>query len=163
MKLYFLGASPNSFNVLVAAEELGVRLEKIPVNVFKGENKTPEFLKLNPNGKLPVLVDGDSTLWESNAITQYLAEQVSGNALFPKDVRTRADITRWQFWQQAHWMRHCGTLVWEHIVKRLGQLGDPDPQEVKTGEEGVKRFGAVLDLPEELPVPILKTVEAVYP
>jgi glutathione S-transferase len=145
MKLYWLPLSPNNFPVSAVADYLGIPLERIPLDISKGENRTPEYLKLNPNGKTPTLTDGNFSLWESNAIMIYLASKKSGNDLWPTDELKRIDITRWMLWQQAHWQQACGTVLWEKLVKKILNQGDPDPSEIKKGEEGIKRFGAVLN------------------
>ena len=67
MKLHGFPPSPNTCKVLAVAAHLGVPLELEVVDITKGAGRTPEFLKINPNGRTPVLVDGDFTLWESNA------------------------------------------------------------------------------------------------
>src|SRR5262249_16623967 len=105
----------------------------------------PEFAALNPNRKMPVLEDDGFVLWESNAITQYLAERKPDGGLLPTDPRQRADVSRWQFWDSAHWDPACATLVFEHLVKRLFGQGDADPAQVAKGEADVRRLGAVLD------------------
>lgn len=146
MKLYWLPLSPNNYPVGAVADYLGIPLEKHVVDVPKGENKKPEFLKLNPNGKCPVLVDGDFSLWESNAILMYLcAKQPGGTDLYPADELARIDIARWLLWQQAHWMRSCTILLWERLVKNFFGGGAPVPEKEKEGEEAVKFFGAVLN------------------
>lgn len=145
MKLYWLPLSPNNYTVAAVADYLGIPLEKIFLDPAKGETKSPEFLKLNPNGKCPTLVDGDFTLWESNAILMYLCSKKPGTELWPSNERARIDITRWLIWQQAHWMRGCGTLFWERIVKGLFGAGGPNPEKEKEGEDGVKFNGAVLN------------------
>ena len=73
MKLYNSNFSPNALRVRAVAAELGIPLEIIEVDLRKGEHKTASYLALNPNGKVPVLVDGDFVLWESRAINGYLA------------------------------------------------------------------------------------------
>ena len=90
-------ATPNSVRVPIALEELGLNYEFIPINVRKGEQKRPEYLEVNPNGKVPVIVDTDGpggeglTLSESGAILIYLAEKTG--KLLPKDgVRTSARL-----------------------------------------------------------------------
>jgi len=144
MKLYFTAPSPNSYVVAAVADYLQIPLEKVPVDLAKGEGQRPEYLKLNPNGKTPTLVDGDFVLWESNAILLYLAQKKKPE-LWPADERSGIDITRWLIWQQAHWLHACGTLLYEHLVKGILNQGPPDPAEVKKGEDSVKRFGAVLN------------------
>ena len=74
LKVYAF-ATPNSIKVPIALEELGLDYTLHGINVRKGEQKTPEFVALNPNAKVPVLVDGDLVLTESAAILVYLAEK----------------------------------------------------------------------------------------
>jgi len=78
-------------------QELGVLFESVRLSLQAGEARTPEFLKLNPSGKLPVLVDGDLVLTESVAISLYLAEKYPEARLLPTDLRARADAYRWLF------------------------------------------------------------------
>ena len=75
MKLYYHPMSPNVRRVRLAAAVLGLELDEQLVDFAKGEHKAPAFLALNPNGALPVLVDGDFALSESRAIMQYLASK----------------------------------------------------------------------------------------
>lgn len=78
-------------------EETGVDYEQMPMNMREGEHKSPEFLKLNPNGKVPVLIDGDLVLWESMAITQYLADKYKPE-LICQTPEGRALSQKWSFW-----------------------------------------------------------------
>ncbi|WP_223115502.1 glutathione S-transferase family protein [Luteimonas suaedae] len=94
MKLYGFGPT-RSLRAQWALRELGAEFEFIPVNLAAGEGQTPEFLRLNPAGKLPVLVDGDLILTESAAIVFYLAEKYPGHGLLPSDLETRAQVYRW--------------------------------------------------------------------
>lgn len=145
MKLYTFPPSPNSRKVSAVAAHLGIALEIVPVDLTKGEQRDPKFLAINPNGMIPTLVDGDFVLSESNAIMLYLVETKPGNALWAADARSRADIARWLFWDQGHWMSACGTLLFENFVKSLLKMGAPDPAVVKHGEEKFAKFGAVLE------------------
>ncbi|MDC0677564.1 glutathione S-transferase family protein [Sorangium atrum] len=94
MKLYEF-APTRSIRVRWALQELGVDFETVQVNLRAGENRRPEFLKLNPAGKLPVLVDGDLVLTESVAIVLYLAEKYPEKGLLPTDPRERAKVNQW--------------------------------------------------------------------
>jgi glutathione S-transferase len=145
MKLYYHPNSPNCVDVLATANQLGIRLDLQLVELMKGAQKDPSFLKLNPNGKVPTLVDGDFVLWESNAIMQYLASTKPGNSLWPAGDRVRADIARWQFWQASQWNKATGMLVWENMIKKFLNLGAPDPAKIKEGEELFHASAAVLD------------------
>jgi glutathione S-transferase len=145
MKLYYHPNSPNCVDVLATANHLGIQLDLQLVDLLKGAQKDPAYLKLNPNGRVPTLADGDFVLWESNAIMQYIAGKKPNNALWPADDKTRADIARWQFWQASQWNKATGTLVWENMIKRFLGTGGPDPAEVKKGEDLFHGSAAVLD------------------
>jgi glutathione S-transferase len=145
MKLYGFPPSPNTWKVRAVAAHLGLPLELEFIDLSKGQSHTPEYLALNPTGRTPVLVDGDFTLWESNAIMQYLAGRTS-NALWPNDARVRADITRWQSWQLAHWgSEGCEPLIIERLVKKFLNLGPPDAAVLAKGTESFNREARVLD------------------
>lgn len=94
MKLYEF-APTRSIRVRWTLQELGVEFESVPVNMSAGEHRRPEFLKINPAGKLPVLVDGEVVLTESVAIVLYLAEKYSDKGLVPMNLRQRAQLNRW--------------------------------------------------------------------
>lgn len=144
MKAYVFPLSPNARKVMAVAAHLDLPLDYQVVDLTKGETRTPEFLKLNPNGKMPVLVDGDFVLWESNAIMQYLASQ-KPNGLWPDDARVRADICRWQCWQLSEWMPACGPLLWENLLKAMLQQGSPDAKAVQNAEANFLRTASILD------------------
>ena len=94
MKLYEF-APTRSIRVRWTLQEIGVPFEAEQVRLPAGENRTSEFLQLNPAGKLPVLVDGDLVLTESVAIVLYLAEKYPQKQLFPTTAHERADAYRW--------------------------------------------------------------------
>ena len=84
-----------SLRVRWTLQELGVPFESITVDMIKGEHQTPEFRKINPAGKLPVLIDGDLTLTESMAIVLYLGEKYLDKGLMPRDLGQRAEFYKW--------------------------------------------------------------------
>ena len=90
IKLYDFKSSPNSQRVKVVLEEKKLPFEIVPIDLRKGEQKTPEFLKLNPYGKVPVLTDGDTVLYESCIINEYLEEKYPDPPLMPADLGKRA-------------------------------------------------------------------------
>jgi glutathione S-transferase len=94
MKLYEFGPT-RSIRVRWTLQELGVDFEAITVNLIAGEHRRPDFLAINPAGKLPVLADGDFVLTESVAIVLYLAEKYADQGLLPSDLRQRAEAYRW--------------------------------------------------------------------
>lgn len=144
MKLCGFPSSTNTWMVRALAAHLSIPLEFQFFDPNKGELRNPEFLKLNPTGRVPVLVDSDFVLWEANAIMQYLASK-KPSSLWPDDVRVRADIMRWQSWQLAHWTGVCQPLVFQNFVKPLLKLGEPDVDVVKQTTEAFHKEAAVLD------------------
>jgi glutathione S-transferase len=94
MKLYEFGPT-RSIRARWTLQELGVDFEPIRVNLLAGEHQRPEFLKINPAGKIPVLIDGDRILTESVAIVLYLAEKYSDRGLLPAGLSERAQVNRW--------------------------------------------------------------------
>ncbi|MDX1383414.1 MAG: glutathione S-transferase family protein [Thermoanaerobaculia bacterium] len=144
MKLYVFPPSHNARKPLIAKDLLGLDLETELLDLTQGGTHTPEYTALNPNELMPTLVDGDFVLWESNAISQYLCDQVEGQTLLPTDARGRADVTRWQLWETAHWQPACATLLFQNMVKGLlGDTSGPDPDIVADGTERVHRFAKV--------------------
>jgi glutathione S-transferase len=142
MKIYDFPLSPNCRKVRAIVYELGLTPEFVPVNLFKGEQRKPEMVALNPNAKAPILVDGDFVLWESNAIVAYLA---TGSALLPATRRERADVHRWSDWQLAHLGPAIGKVAFQRLVKPMTGQGEADPKIVaEGGVEYAKRTG-VLD------------------
>jgi glutathione S-transferase len=94
MKLYGFGPT-RSLRALWGLKELDADFEFVPVNLLAGEHKHPDFLCLNPAGKVPVLVDGDLIIPESAAIVLYLADKYREKGLLPADLRQRAQAYRW--------------------------------------------------------------------
>ncbi len=96
IKLYGIRMS-RAMRSLWALEEVGVPYEHVPID-FMTESKTPEFRAINPNGKVPALVDGDVTLFESMAINLYLAKKYGADGLYPSSVDDEARAIQWSFW-----------------------------------------------------------------
>ncbi len=144
MRLHHHPLSSNSRRAVVTAKELGADVELVLVDLPKGEQRSPAYLKLNPNGRVPTLEDGDFVLWESHAIMQYLADKTPGQKIYPTDVRARADVNRWMFWTAHHWAPAVGVLGFERTVKKFRGL-EPDPREEERGEKLVAECARVLD------------------
>jgi glutathione S-transferase len=94
MKLYGFGPT-RSLRALWGLKELDADFEFVSVNLLAGEQKRTEFLRLNPAGKLPVLVDGDIVIPESAAIVLYLADKYREKGLLPAGLEARANVYRW--------------------------------------------------------------------
>jgi glutathione S-transferase/GST-like protein len=95
----YTAATPNGYKVSVALEEMALPYEVVAVDLGKGEQKTPAFLALNPNGRVPVLVDDGFAIFESGAILIYLAEKTG--LLMPADTQRRSRVIQWLMFQMG--------------------------------------------------------------
>jgi glutathione S-transferase len=129
----------------MAAIQLGAPVERVLVDLRKGEQKRPEYLALNPNGKVPTLEDDGFVLWESRAIMMYLADRTPGQTLYPQEVHARADVNHWLFWDAVHLSPAVQVLTYERVVKAMLGQGDPDPKELERGNRLVAPLLPVLD------------------
>ena len=105
LTIYGRTNSVNVQKVLWCLAELGVPYTRIDAGLEHGRNQEPWYLALNPNGTVPLLQDGEFTLWESNTIVRYLAGKHGVDSLCPASLEARALAERWMDWQLA-------TLVW---------------------------------------------------
>src|SRR5581483_5898936 len=137
--------SANSRAATLVALQLKAPVELVFVDLAKGEQRLPAYLKLNPNHRVPVLEDGDFYLWESRAIMQYLADKTPGQTLYPTEIRARADVNRWLFWCGQHFAPSISIFFWENVVKPMIGRGAPDRAELQRGEPLFNEFAAVLD------------------
>jgi glutathione S-transferase len=144
MKLYDFAFSPNCRKVRAVAYELEVFLESVHVDLVKGGSRTPAFLAMNPNGRVPVLVDDDFVLFESTAILRYLSGK-KGCALVPTTLRGQADVDRWLAWQLAHLGPAMSKVAFERIVKKLTGQGAPDEAAIAAGSAEFAKLTALLD------------------
>ena len=103
LRLWGRKSSINVQKVLWCLAELGLEegkdFERIDAGLHFGINRTPEFLKLNPNGLVPTLEDGDIVLWESNTIMRYLIRQYDKHGRFPSDIASQYGSEKWLDWQ----------------------------------------------------------------
>ena len=97
LKLYDVALSGNCHKVRLMLSLLAKEFELIPVDLFSGEGQTPEFLKLNPLGEVPVLVDGDIILRDSQAILVYLAKRYGNETWLPTEAEALAHVMEWLF------------------------------------------------------------------
>jgi len=147
MKLYHHPLSSNARKPLMVAKALGIDLELSNVALEKGEQKHAEFLSLNPSGAVPVLVDGDLVLPESNAIMVYLCETAGekGEALFPRGAKAHAPVLRWLFWASNHMGPAIAGLNFENNLKKLFGQGEADAGQVARHERFFTQFAKVID------------------
>jgi glutathione S-transferase len=116
LKIYGV-ARTRAFRALWIAEELQLAYEHLPVEIGEAGARTPEFLALNPNGRLPLIADGDFVISESLAITLYLAKKYSHGALYPAALEDEARLWQWSFWALAEVDR--GVNIWSLHTVRL--------------------------------------------
>ena len=114
--------------------ELGLEYEQVEVSLKEGEHKKPDYLALNPNGRVPTMVDGDLTLWESMAINLYLADKYDGG-LKLKTPEDRARAVQWSFWGMTEIEPKLMTVLRNRVLKaedeRDAALGDEAEQELQ--------------------------------
>ena len=96
MLKFYYSAAPNPTKVALFLEETGMPYEAIPVDTRKGDQHKPEFLAINPNAKVPAIVDGDAVVFDSSAILLYLAEK-TGKFLPAKTDKARGELLSWMF------------------------------------------------------------------
>ncbi|GJD89893.1 MULTISPECIES: glutathione S-transferase N-terminal domain-containing protein [Methylobacterium] len=137
-------STPNGWKIPIMLEECGLPYRVIPVNIGKGEQMAPEFLKISPNNKIPAIVDPDGpggepiTVFESGAILQYLGRKTG--CLYPKDERARVAVDQWLFWQVGGFGPMLGQT---HHFKIYAQ--EKIPYAIDRFEAEARRLYGVLD------------------
>jgi glutathione S-transferase len=126
MRLYNATLSPNALRVRAVADELGLDLEVVDVNLLDAKEKVDTLLPWNPNTKVPVLVDGDFVLWESRAIIAYLASLRPEAGLYPADPKRRGIIDQWSYWGAIHLGQALQWVSFERFIKAHLDMGAPD-------------------------------------
>lgn len=119
--LYDMELSGNCYKARLLLALLGESYQRIPVNLREGDNRQAAFLSLNPRGEIPVLVDGESVLWDSSAILIYLATCANAQSWYPDDALSRAQITQWMA-VSSHEIQYG--LAAARAIKLFGRAGD---------------------------------------
>lgn len=143
MKLYYAETiSPRK--ACAVARYVEAPVEFVRLDLGRQETRTPEFMALNPNGKVPLLQEGNRCLWESNAIMCRLSELADAD-LWPRDSR-QIEVLRWLSWDAEHFSRFAGRLYFEYIIKPtiLG-IAKPDAQAVSESLRYFRTYAAILD------------------
>lgn len=137
---------PTSINVrkvLWTCHELAVPFEQEAYGVGYQPVDTPEFLALNPNAMVPVLRDGEFTIWESNTICRYLANQYGASSgLYPAAPRERATVDQWMDWQATE-LNNAWRYAFMGLVR--GSFGHQDPDAIAASVAGWNRHMAMVD------------------
>lgn len=142
LKIWGRANSINVQKVLWCAEELGLPYQRIDAGMEYGVVNTAEYRKLNPNGLVPTLEDGNLVLWESNAIVRYLAARYGAGSLWPTDPAVRADSDKWMDWQVSTLWTRLRPVFW-------GLIRTPpekrNAQEIETAYQKTREAFAILD------------------
>ncbi len=121
MKLHAHPLSQHSRRVLMLCHELGIIPEIVPVSLENGEHKSETFLRLNPNGQVPVLVAGDVVLSESHAIMKFLVSTAPDTGFYPTENRERANVDMWLDWNHTKLNPPVQTAVMQTLF--MGEMG----------------------------------------
>lgn len=123
MKLYGHPFSGNARRVQMLCEEAGIAYDYQIVDLMAGAQYAPEFLALNPNGKVPVIEDDGFVLWESHAIMRYLADKHRLSDWYPSELKERAKVDAWLEWNHSRLGMEAGKLAFHTLFLR--ENGDP--------------------------------------
>ena len=142
-RLYGFGTQ-NTFKALYVLEELGIDYDFQFVDLFKGEQKQEDFLKLTPMGKVPLLQLDDDCIFESGAICRYAANQAR-SPLYPEDALQRAKADQWIDFFSIHLGKWLSTLFFENAIKEKAGMGKADPETCKEAHNFVLQQMAIVD------------------
>ena len=137
MKIYGVSGS-RALRSIWCAEEVGGDYEHVPTH-FVGDAKKPDYLKINPNGRIPALVDGDVTLFESMAINLYLAKHYGGD-LYPATKEDEARAIQWSFWG----MTEIEPPLMKMVLNKFAPEDQRDPKAAEAAEQAIEQPLAVL-------------------
>ncbi len=144
MKIYGNNFSFNSNKVRFAANAMGLKYEFQNIDLAAGEQRKPEFLKINPTGRIPVLVDDNGfTIFESNAIARYLAER-TGSTLYPKDLSQRSIVNQWMDFGSIHVGAAMSKMFFNTLVyKFVG--AEKDEKSLEEGRKFLNTYVGALE------------------
>lgn len=144
MQLYWIRTQAPR-RVMALVKYLGIDADCIELDMKAGDLRTPEYTALNPNRKAPTLVDGDVVLWEASAIMAYLCNK-EGSDLWPAhNPAEQVEVLRWLSWNDQHWLPAVGPFYFEHVIKPMFQLGEPDLALLETTLTPLRKLAAILD------------------
>ena len=136
LKLWGRTSSINVRKVLWTLQAIGVPFERVDAGLSFGIVKTPDYLVKNPNAMIPLLEDGDFSLWEANVIVRYLCAKYANGTLYPKSIQQQFDAERWMDWQQTtlnnasrdafyHWIRVKPELRSHALIAKSVEATEP--------------------------------------
>lgn len=142
MRLYYSDVlSPRK--ACAVANYLKAPVEFVYLDLLKGEQQAPAYLAINPNGKVPTLIDDERVIREADAVMCYLSVRM-GSDLWPRDSR-QIDVISWFSWNAQHLSRAAGALYFEHIIKPRFGICTPDSTRIEQALREFRRFAAVLN------------------
>lgn len=146
MDFFYGRVSGNSARSAFALYESGAAFTGHPLDTPSGENQKPEYLALNPMGKVPALIDGDLQLWESNAINWYVAEKFPDAGLLPASLGAKAAVQRWMFFQAGH-LSPASLPIFRATNRRVQRHWKVagDPSQLGPAYQELGRYLAVLE------------------
>ncbi len=143
LTIYALTMSPPALKVLYVANALGLEYEQKGVKLAEGEGQSEQYKRIHPAGKVPALVDGDFTLFESNAIIKYLARKAD-SALYPDDLKKQAIIDQWVDFVSQHIHNGISRVLWNKMM--APKFGfDVDENSMKCGYEFLEKYLPIVD------------------
>jgi len=123
LTLYYNAITVNSIKMTLLCHAMDIQPNFEHVVLHKADEKSTLFLKLNPQGRVPVLVDGSMVLSESNAILQYLAHKYR-SPLWPSEFSTQAETLKWLFWLSGNWNQTLGAFAHRRVILPHWGFGD---------------------------------------
>ena len=143
MKLYYCETT-NPRKACALAKHLALPVEYQHVDLFAGQQNSSEFFEINPNRKVPVLVDDDVRVFESTAIMLHLSNAASAET-WPSEPAGQVEVMQWLSWDSAHLSRHAGTVYFEQVIKAKASMGEPNPTAIEEAVGFFRQFAGVLD------------------
>ena len=144
MKIYWIKAQAPR-RVLALVKYLGIKMDFFEVDLMAGGLQVPEFAAINPNKKVPVLVDGDQVLWESSSIMAHLCIKAGSDMWPAHNAAEQVEVLRWLSWNDCHWSPAVAPFYFEHVVKSTFGMGPPDRELLKSSVPNLLKFARVLD------------------
>lgn len=142
LKIWGRISSINVRKVVLTAQLLELPFERVDAGAAFGVVRTPDYRSRNPNALVPLLEDGDFTLWESNVIVRYLAANHSAGQLYPQALRPRFDAERWMDWQQTT-LNGAGREAFIQCIRT--PVEQRNPQAIATSVAATEPLLAMLD------------------
>lgn len=143
LDIYLDPCTVNSRKVLAGLDLMGTKYEFHHIDFFKGEQKGDVYMKINHSATVPALKDGDLLLTESNSILLYAAE-LGKSEYYPSDIKKRADVNRWLFWESSVWFPSCYIYLVENVVKPLLK-DEPDKSILDAQDERFHQLATILE------------------